>query len=106
MRSIGREGQEDAEDFFTWFNECLEGPLIKKTAHVNLIIEDNESKSIGKIVSRNVISETVLRLSLSDSVGKEHPADKMTLEYLLNEFMSNNPIEMLIDGEKVEALQT
>ena len=105
MRSIGREGQEDAEDFFTWFNECLEGPLIKKTAQVNLI-EDNESKSIGKTVSCNVTSETVLRLSLSNLVGKEHAADKMTLEYLLNEFMSNNPIEMLIDGDEVEALQT
>jgi len=72
-----------------------------------LIQVKDSSESIGEQVGPNVdSSDSVLRLSLSDAQGQDHPADKLTLDFLLNQFMSKNHVEKRHNGVNVKALQT
>jgi len=65
------------------------------------------SERIGEQVGDNVeSSDSVLRLSLSDAQGQDHPADKLTLDFLLKQFMSTNHVKMRHNGVKMKALQT
>jgi len=67
----------------------------------------DRSERIGEQVGDNVeSSDSVLRLSLSNAQGQDHPADKLTLDFLLKQFMFTNHVVMRHNGVKMKALQT
>jgi len=78
------------------------------TTIFNRLIQVKErSESICGTVGLNVdSSDSVLRLSLIHAQGQDHPADKLTLDFLLNQFMSKNHVEKRHNGVNVKALQT
>jgi hypothetical protein len=78
------------------------------TTLFNRFIQAKESSErIGEQVGDKIeSSDSVLRLSLSDAQGQDHPADKLTLDFLLKQFMSKNHVEKRHNGVNMKALQT
>ena len=79
------DGQEDAEEFFTWCHACLGGPLNQLTVTI--------WHEMGQTSSDIGVEEdyALLSLPLRNSDGLSYDKN-MNLKWLLEEFMSRNEI--------------